>query len=134
MGNKNSYMRRNLEVPLPTGSGNGNNKKERSGQLNGFNIYDHAQHNRSKMGEAVRQLANGLGFTAFIYGFIVNFDNLIGWSLGAVAVVFGVIKCFHARENLFIRRIERKEKQRNFKYNRELNEEEDDEIEKYKAK
>lgn len=120
-------MRRNLEVPLPAGSGNGNHKKERHGQFNGFDIYDHVKHNRSKMGEAVRQLANGLGFTAFIYGFITNFDNIIGYMLGAVAVVFGVIKCFHAREILLIKRIERKEKQRNFKYNRTIEEEEKEE-------
>lgn len=60
------------------------------------------------MGEAaVKVLLNLLGFTTFTFAFIANLNNPIGWTLGVIAVILGIIRCLKEIEGYRIRRVER---------------------------
>lgn len=79
------------------------------------------------MGEAFKALLNAVGFTTYLMGIIVNLNNWISIALGAVGVGWGVVKLLHGIEVMLIKRIERKERARKFKYNRTIEEDEKDE-------
>lgn len=84
------------------------------------------------MGEAATRLIDALGLTTALFAFIANFDNIIAWLLGAVAIVLGVIKCFHMYEGYLMKKIDRKQKARDFFLNRTIEEEEEADLEKYR--
>lgn len=120
-------MGSNMEVRVYPASGDRNNKKERLVELNGHRIYSNNRRNFFNMGEAANRLIDALGLTTAIFAFIANLDNVIAWLLGAVAIVLGIIKCFTMYEAYLIKKLDRKQKARDFFFNRTIEESEQDE-------
>lgn len=66
------------------------------------------------MAETLKWMANTLGLTIYILGFLANLGNIISVTLGVVGVAAAVIKAFKLYEDYLIRKIERKERERDF--------------------
>lgn len=103
-------MRSDFQIPVPPFSGDGSNSSKHIPKFNGTVVHNRIKHNRSKMGEAAQNIWNTLGLSSLIFGFIVNFDNIIGWLMGAVGIVWGVIRCMDAAENVMKKRDDRRER------------------------
>lgn len=132
MGNTNIGVRSGIQVDIHPRVNNGADTAKRFRKLDGSISNRNLQRNNSKMGESVQNIINTLGLSSLIFGFIVNFDNVLGWLMGTVGLVWGIIRCMHAHENLLIRRLRRKQMERDYKANRDLQEEEEDEYGKIK--
>lgn len=124
MGNKNVHRNRILETSVRSFGDRSVNPEKRSAQFHGPFIHSGNNHNNNKMGEVVKVLANTLGGTVFIMGIIANLNNWIAIALGAAGFGFAVYRCLKERENWLIRKIERKERERSFKFGRTMAEEE----------
>lgn len=79
------------------------------------------------MGETVKFLVNTIGGTVFLMGIITNLNNWIAIALGAAGFGYAVFRALRERENWLIRRVERKERERDYFYNRSIEESEKDE-------
>lgn len=125
MGHKNFYRNSNMETSVFGTGDRWMDREERFSQFDGDTVHLSNKRNNSKMGEAFKTLANTIGITAWLMGVIANFNNWIGLALGAAGFGFAVFRCLKERENWLIRRVERKERERNFKYNRTVEETDD---------
>lgn len=127
MGDKNFYSNSRMETSLFGIGDSWMDKEERPAQFDGTIVHRGNKRNNSKMGEAFKTLGNAIGLTTYLMGIIVNLNNWISIALGAVGVGYGVIKALHAYEVYRIKRVDRREREREFRINRTIEEEERDE-------
>lgn len=129
MGHKNIYRNSSMETPVFGLGDKWMDKEERPSQFNGATVRNGNNRNNSKMGEAFKTFLNAIGFTTYIMGIVVNLNNWISIALGAVGVGFAVVKLLHAVEVLRIKKIDRLERERAYRYSRNIEDEEQDELE-----
>jgi len=108
-------MRSNIQVRVPTGGSDRNDKSEYGSQPNGSIVHGRTKRNYPSMEQIGKIAANLLGGTAAIFAFITNLDNVISWMLGFIGIVWAVINARIKYEDYRIKKIDRLEREE--KYN-----------------
>ena len=90
-------------------------KGERLRSSNGIYIHHGNRIHNTKMGELAKSLGNILGWTGALFAFLANLPlNPISILIGIGSAVFIWYKALKMREDMLIRRVERKEKEHAF--------------------
>lgn len=115
MGTKRSDMHSNFQTGVHNFNSNQlpERKPNRDHVRNG--VYPYSWYNNIKMADALKWMANTLGLTVYILGFLANLGNIISVTLGVIGVAVAVVKCLKLYEDYLIRKIERRERERDFK-------------------
>ena len=115
MGNKSNDFSSNFQAGLhPVGNIPGD-KTKRLGKPDGSVVYGSFGGSNNKMGEAAKIALNIAGLSAYIMGIFTNWNNFISILLGVIGLLYAAIKCAKEMEDYRYRKLEREEKEHNFK-------------------
>lgn len=70
------------------------------------------------MADALKWMANTLGLTIYILGFLANLGNIISVTLGVIGIAVAIVKCLKLYEDYLIRKIDRRERERDYNKNK----------------
>ena len=110
-------MGRNGKADLPDVGNISGDKGKRFSQPDGSIVHGGNKRNRTEMGEIIRTVANTLGWVTLGIGFLANLDNILSVLLGVVALTFGVYKALHEKEVWLMKRLDRKEREKQINRN-----------------
>lgn len=110
-------MDSNFQRTVHNIGGNGYRVRAQNYQRDWDFIHYLSRHNNAKMAETVKYMLNALGISIYILGILANLSNIVSVTLGVVGLAYAIIRAFKAYEDYLIRKIERMERQRDYKNN-----------------
>lgn len=115
MGTKRSDMHSNFQTGLHNFNNNKHRQREYDSKHSWDGVHSYRWYNNIKMADALKWMANSLGLSIFILGILANLGNIISVTLGVIGIAVAFVKCLKLYEDYLIRKIERKERERDFK-------------------
>lgn len=112
---KNVYMDSGNKIDLYRRTHNGMDKAERLRGNNGIYFHNGDRVHNTKMGEIAKSLGNILGWTSAFFAFLANLPNPVSFILGIGSAMFIYYRALKVREDMLIKRVERKEKEYDLK-------------------